>query len=168
MDKLSNESKKIDLLIVDDETDFLEIMAQRLKARDFNVKTTTNGEEAIEFAKHHKFDIALIDLRMPRMSGKGALKLLKKNHKYLEIIMLTGYGSIDSAVECTKLGAFDYLEKPGDFRILLEKLKNAYETRLKKKFAHDKQRSEEIALLSSGSSPIEILRALPRIDDDEK
>jgi DNA-binding NtrC family response regulator len=93
---------------------------------------------------------------------------LKKKHKFLEIIILTGYGGIDSAVEATKLGAYSYLEKPYDFEKLLEVLKNAYETRLRKKFEHDKKRMEELEMLSMGSSPLGILRSLRQLDDDKK
>jgi DNA-binding NtrC family response regulator len=96
------------------------------------------------------------------------LGLLKKKHKFLEIIILTGYASIDSAVECTKLGAFGYLEKPYNFEKLLEMLKGAYETRLRKKFEHDRKRMEEIEFLSMGASPMGILRSLRRLDDEEK
>ena len=82
--------------------------------------------------------------------------------------VLTGFASIDSAVECTKLGAFGYLEKPYKFEKLLEVLKEAYETRLRKKFEHDKKRMADIEVLAMGSSPMGILRSLMRIDDDEK
>jgi two-component system NtrC family response regulator len=96
------------------------------------------------------------------------LQILKKKHKFLEVIILTGYASVDSAVEATKLGAFSYLEKPYNFEKLLEVLKEAYETRLRKKFEHDKKRTEKIEFLAMGSSPMGILRSLRRIDDDEK
>ena len=71
-------------------------------------------------------------------------------------------------MEATKLGAYSYLEKPYDFEKLLEVLKEAYETRLRKKFEHDKKRMEEIEMLRMGSSPMGILRSLIHMDDDEK
>jgi DNA-binding NtrC family response regulator len=165
---MPTESKKIKLLIVDDEVDFLEVIAERLGSRDFDVVTATNGKDAIRAARKNKFDLAIIDLRMPEMDGKEVLKILKKKHKFLEIIIITGHDSLDSAVECTKLGAFGYLPKPYDLAKLLDILKQAYETRLKKKFEYDRKRNEEIAILAAGSSPMGILRALLRIDDDEK
>jgi two-component system NtrC family response regulator len=76
--------------------------------------------------------------------------------------------SIDSAVEATKLGAYSYMEKPYDFEKLLATLKEAYETRLKKKFEHDQRRMKEIETLAMGSSPMGILKSLMRLDDDEK
>jgi DNA-binding NtrC family response regulator len=165
---MSDEKKQIKLLIVDDEEKFLSTTAKRLGLRDFDVTTATEGNQAIRAAKKGKFDVAILDLRMPGMDGMELLQILKKKHKFLELIILTGYASVDSAVEATKLGAFSYLEKPYNFEKLLEVLKEAYETRLRKKFEHDKKRTEKIEFLAMGSSPMGILRSLRRIDDDEK
>jgi two-component system NtrC family response regulator len=165
---MSDEKKQIKLLIVDDEEKFLSATAKRLGRRDFDVTTATEGNQAIRAAKKGKFDMAILDLRMPGMDGMELLQILKKKHKFLEVIILTGYASVDSAVEATKLGAFSYLEKPYNFEKLLEVLKEAYETRLRKKFEHDKKRTEKIEFLAMGSSPMGILRSLRRIDDDEK
>ena len=165
---MSDKKKQIKLLMVDDEEKFLSTTAKRLGRRDFDVTTATEGNQAIKAAKKGKFDLAILDLRMPGMDGMELLQILKKKHKFLEVIILTGYASIDSAVEATKLGAFSYLEKPYNFEKLLEVLKEAYEARLRKKFEHDKKRTEEIKILAMGSSPMGILRSLMRIDDDEK
>ena len=165
---MSDKKKQIKLLMVDDEEKFLSATAERLGLRDFDVTTATEGKQAIRAAKEGTFDVAILDLRMPGMDGMELLKILKKKHKFLEVIILTGYASLDSAVEATKLGAFTYLEKPYNIEKLLEVLKEAYETRLRKKFEHDKKRTEEIELLSMGSSPMGIFRSLRRIDDDEK
>jgi DNA-binding NtrC family response regulator len=105
---------------------------------------------------------------MPGMDGVQVLNALKERHKYLEIIMLTGHATVDSAVECTKLGAFKYLEKPYNFEKLVEVVKEAYEARLKKKFEHNQQRMEEIQKLSLRESPLGLLRTLARLDDEEK
>jgi two-component system NtrC family response regulator len=166
-DAMSDE-KKIKLMLVDDEEDFLNSLAKRLGKRDFDIATATEGKLAIKLAKKEKFDVAILDMKMPGMDGMELLQILKKKHKFLEIIILTGYGGIDSAVEATKLGAYSYLEKPYDFEKLLEVLKNAYETRLRKKFEHDKKRMEELEMLSMGSSPLGILRSLRQLDDDKK
>jgi len=82
--------------------------------------------------------------------------------------MLTGHATVDSAVECTKLGAFKYLEKPYAFEKLVEVIKEAYEARLKKKFEHNKKRMDEIQKLSFSQSPLGILRALAHLDNEEK
>ncbi len=154
--------------MVDDEKDFLDSLAERLGNRDFNVTTVTEGAQAVKAAKKGSFDLALLDLNLPGMDGMEVLQILKKKHKFLEVLILTGYGKINSAVEATKLGAYSYLEKPFDFEKLLEVLKEAYQARLKKKFEHDKKRLEELQMLSMGSSPMGILKSLIKIDDDEK
>ena len=165
---MSDENKKIKLLIVDDEEDFLNTIAERLGMRDFDIATASEGGLAVKAAKKGKFDVAILDINMPGMDGMELLQNLKKKHKFLEVIMLTGHGAIDSAVEATKLGAYAYLEKPYDFENLLDVLKKAYEARLRKKFEHDKKRMEEIEMLSMGSSPMGILKSLMHMDDDEK
>ena len=165
---MPDESKKIKLLIVDDEEDFLNSIAERLGMRDFDITTASEGNLAIKAAKKKEFDVAILDMKMPGMDGMELLRILKKKHKFLEVVILTGYGGIDSAVEATKLGAHSYLEKPYDFEKLLEVLQNAYEARLRKKFEHDKKRMEELEMLRMGSSPMGILRSLMHMDDDEK
>ena len=159
---------KIKLLLVDDEIKFLQSIAQRLELKNIDVIAVSNGEEAIAVAEKDLFDVAVVDFQMPGMDGAQVLKALKERHKYLEIIMLTGHATVDSAVECTKLGAFKYLEKPYAFEKLVETIKEAYEARLKKKFEHNKKRMEAIQKLSIGSSPLGLLRALARLDDEEK
>ncbi len=163
-----SDEKLIKVLLVDDEVKLLESISQRLSLRDFEVTTAPDGKKAIKAAKGDKFDVAIVDLRMPGMDGTEVLKTLKKRHKWLEVIILTGYGSVDSAAECTRLGAFGYLEKPCDFDKLIDVLKQAYTERLKKKFKHDKKRMEDIEFLSMGASPMSILTSLRRLDDDEK
>jgi len=159
---------KIKLLIVDDEVKFLESIAQRLELRGFDVTKAESGRVAIEAAESGKFDLALLDLKMPGMDGTQVLEILKKEHKFLEVIILTGHGSVDSAVECTKLGAFSYLPKPYELDMLLEKLKEAFQERLRKKFEKDQARMEKIAKLATGSSPLGILRELRKLDDEQK
>ena len=159
---------KIKLLLVDDEIKFLQSIAQRLKLKDFDVIAASNGKDAIAAAENNLFDVALVDFQMPEMDGNQVLKALKDRHRYIEIIMLTGHATIESAVESTKLGAFKYLEKPYGFDQLVEVIQEAYEARLKKKFEHDQKRIEAIQKLSISSSPLGLLRALARLDNEEK
>ncbi len=161
-------SDKIRILIVDDEVKFLDSVAQRLELRDFEVTKAVNGQEAIAAARKGRFDLALLDLKMPGIDGKQVLEILKKEHKFLEVIVLTGHGSIESAVECTKIGAFGYLPKPYELDKLLDILKQAYESRLKRKFEFDQERIKKITDLASGASALGMLRELNRLDDDEK
>ncbi len=159
---------QIKLLLVDDEVKFLDAVSNRLRMKGFTVETATNGEDAIEAAKKGGFDVAVLDLQMPGTDGEQVLRILKQTHKFIEIIMLTGHATVDSAVECTKLGAFKYLEKPYDFDKLVESLKDAYQARLKKKFESNEKRMAAISKLSLQHSPLGLLKALSKIDDDVK
>jgi len=159
---------EIKLLIVDDEVRFLEAIAKRLRLRGFDVRTATRGDEALEIARAEKFDLALLDLRMPGMDGGEVLEHLKAEHRFLEVIMLTGHGSLGSAVELTKKGAFDYLPKPYELDQLIAKLRDAYEARMKKKFEADTERMERIMKIATGDSPLGIMRRLAELDDGER
>ena len=163
-----NAENQIKILLVDDEVKFLESISKRLELKHFDVTSASNGKDAIAAAEKGLFDVAVVDFQMPGMDGTQVLKTLKENHKYLEIIMLTGHATIDSAVESTRLGAFRYLEKPYDFEKLVELIQKAYEARLKKKFEHNQKRIKELQRLSMGSSPLGLLRAMARLDDNEK
>ena len=158
----------IKLLIVDDEARFLNAIAQRLTKRGFDVRTAENGEEAIKLARSEKFDIALLDLRMPGMDGGEVLRVLKGEHEFLEAIMLTGHGSLESAVELTRVGAFSYLPKPYELEKLIQVLREAYQARLEKKFASDQAKMEKIMAMAEGESPLGILRKLRELDDSRK
>ncbi len=153
---------------MDDEARFFEAIAKRLRKRGFDVQAISNGPEAIEVARKENFDIALLDLTMPEMDGGEVLKMLKKEHQYLEAIILTDHGSLDSAVELTKVAALGYLPKPYEFEKLVEKLKDAYEVRLKKKFAADQDKLDGIMKLAMGESRLRILRKLKDLDDEER
>jgi len=168
MEDVMSRTNRIKLLLVDDEAKFLQSVSKRLELKEFDVTTASSGKEALEAAEDGLFDVALLDFQMPGMDGAQVLKILKEKHKYLETIMLTGHATIDSAVECTKLGAFKYLEKPYDFEKLVGVIREAYEARLKKKFEQNRSRMDEIQRLSLMETPLEILKALARLDNEEK
>lgn len=161
---------KIKLLIVDDEVQFLDSIAERLELRGFDVTKVNRATDAVIVARDEKFDLALLDLKMPGMDGKELLDILKQEHKYLEVIMLTGHGSVESAVECTKLGAFGYLAKPYELDQLLQVLKDAYLARMQKKFEKDRERVKQLSelALSMEESPLGFLKAMRDLDDDAK
>jgi len=156
---------RIKLLIVDDEEKFLHAIARRLEMRDFDVTAVTSGPDALAAAETQRFDLALLDLKMPGMDGQQVLEELKARHRFLEVIILTGHGSLDSAVECTKLGAFGYLPKPYELDKLIEVLKDAYEHRLRTKLEDEQHRIEELMQAAVGESPLAILRRLRELDD---
>jgi DNA-binding NtrC family response regulator len=158
----------IRILLVDDEVKFLKAVADRLSIKGFDVTTATDGDAAIQAANQGGFDVAVLDLCMPGTDGAQVLKILKQNHKFIEIIMLTGHATVDSAVECTKLGAFKYLEKPYDFEKLVAALKDAYQARMQKKFESNQKRMEAIQQLSLHQSPLGLLREMAKLDDNRK
>lgn len=158
----------IKILLVDDEVKFLQAISERLAMKGFDVTTATNGEDAFKAAQKGGFDVAVVDLQMPGTDGAQVLRILKRTHKFIEVIMLTGHATVDSAVECTKLGAFKYLEKPYDFDKLVEALKEAYQARMHKKFENNEKRMAAIQKLSLQQSPLGLLRAMAQLDDGEK
>jgi len=158
--------KKIRLLIVDDENEFRGALGQRLEMRDFQVTTAESAEDALAWCCVEKFDLALVDLKMPGMDGQELLQKLKKENHYLEVIILTGHGSMVSAVECTKLGAFNYLPKPYEMDELMVVLKDAYTQRLGNKFKDDTARTEELMRIAQHESPLGILRRMSALDGE--
>jgi len=155
---------KINLLIVDDEEQFLQSITKSLQVRDFNVFAVDRGEKAIEAARKNPIDVALVDLKMPGMDGEETLKALKAEHKWMEVIILTGHGTIDSAVECTKIGAYSYLQKPCSMDELLESLISAYKNKVMNKKKIEDKKMTELLKISLANSPREILRKLKEID----
>jgi DNA-binding NtrC family response regulator len=168
MEGVMEKDNTIKILMVDDEIKFLKAISDRLSIKGFDVTTASNGDEAIEAAKKGGFDVAVVDLQMPGTDGSQVLKILKQNHKFIEIIMLTGHATVDSAVECTKLGAFKYLEKPYDFEKLAEALREAYQARMQKKFVSNQKRMEAIQKISMHQSPLGLLREMAQLDDGRK
>ena len=161
------ENNKISLLIVDDEVQFLKSISKSLKARNFNVIAVDRGEKAIEAAKKNPIDIALVDLKMPGINGEETLKALKAEYKWMEVVILTGHGTIDSAVECTKSGAFSYLQKPCSLEELMDSLKNAYKKKVMNRKKIEENKMDELLKISFSSSPWEILRRLREIDKED-
>jgi len=161
------EKDKINLLIVDDEEDFLNSISKSLRVRDFNVLAVNRGEKAIEAAKNNSIDIALVDLKMPGINGEETLRALKEEHKWMEVVILTGHGTIDSAVECTRLGACSYLQKPCELNELLEVLENAYKKKVMNKKKITEKKMDELLKISISSSPMGILRKLRELDKED-
>jgi len=116
---------KPNVLLVDDEEKFLDVLSQRLGTRGLDAVTATSGEEALVKIKNKNFDAIILDITMPGIGGIETLKRIRKENPELQIIMLTGRGSVDKAVEAMKEGAIDFLEKPADIDKLLEKIENA-------------------------------------------
>jgi two-component system OmpR family response regulator len=123
-------AEEIKVLLVDDEPHFVKLLAERLEGRGCNVETAGGGPEAIDKVKGEPYDAIVLDLLMPDMDGLETLKQLKEINPDLQVILLTGHGTIDKGVEAMKLGAMDFVEKPADFKELLEKIKKAKDQRM--------------------------------------
>ncbi len=121
------------LLLVDDDADFRGTVARRFTRRGFIVREAANGEEALAAAERCDFEVALVDMVMPAMSGIDLLDKIKLLHPEIEVILLTGQGTIDSAVRAMKLGAYDYLSKPFPLAELEPLVEKAREHRLLRK-----------------------------------
>jgi DNA-binding NtrC family response regulator len=119
--------QKIDLLLVDDDSEFRETIARRFTRRGFRVHEASHGEQALQMADLRQFDVAVLDMVMPGMSGIQVLEQLKLKHPECEAILLTGQGTIETAVQAMKLGAFDYLTKPFPLAELEVLIERAYE-----------------------------------------
>jgi DNA-binding NtrC family response regulator len=113
------------ILLVDDETDFLEVMAERMAARGIEVTTATSAQEALQKVEHETFDAVILDLRMPEVDGLEALKIIKARQPESQVILLTGQATVQDGIAAMKLGAMDFLEKPADMSVLLEKIHSA-------------------------------------------
>jgi DNA-binding NtrC family response regulator len=160
----TNPPRDINLLFVDDEQQFLESMSTRLRLRGFNVIAVDRGEKALEAARGQNIDVALVDLKMPGMGGEETLVALKQEHPWMEIIILTGHGSIDSAVECAKDGAYSYLEKPCEWDRLVKALTDAYKQRVMNKMELTEAKMDEMLNIAVSDSPLGILRRLRELD----
>lgn len=114
------------VLLVDDEVPFVETMLKRLSKRDFEIFTAYSGQEGLEqLEKHRGIDIVVLDVKMPGMDGIATLKEIKQRFPLVEVIMLTGHATVESAIDGMKLGAFDYLMKPAEIDELVNKVKKA-------------------------------------------
>ncbi len=114
------------VLLVDDEVAFVETMTKRLTKRELNIISAFSGQEAIEkLQKNQAVEVVILDVKMPGMHGIETLREIKRLYPLIEVIMLTGHATVESAIEGMKHGAFDYLMKPCDMDLLIEKVKEA-------------------------------------------
>jgi len=121
------------LLLVDDETAFLDAMTKRLTRRDFKVLTASSGMDALEIMSEssEKIEVIILDVKMPGMDGIEVLSEIKRKYPLVEVVMLTGHATVASAIDGMKLGAFDYLMKPCDIDLLVQKVQEAKEKKIK-------------------------------------
>ncbi len=119
--------KKARVLIVDDEEAFANNIAKLISKRGYDIKAVYNGQSAIEALDEMDFDVIILDLKMPGLDGLATLKIIKGKKPGVEVIILTGHGSMDSGIDGIQLGAFDFIMKPVRFDDLYEKIRQAYQ-----------------------------------------
>lgn len=116
----------IRVLLVDDEVEFTQTLAERLETRGFSVRSAASGDDALAVLKAEESDVVVLDVLMPGKGGVETLREIKEINPLIEVIMLTGHATIDTSIEGLKLGAFDYLLKPTDTADLVTKITKAY------------------------------------------
>lgn len=119
--------ERFNILVVDDEQEFRELMVKRLLKQGFTASGAQSGEEALQMlSKTIDRDVVLLDVKMPGMDGIETLRQIRGQFPLVEVVLLTGHASVESGIEGMKLGAFDYLMKPIELEPLIEKLTAAY------------------------------------------
>ncbi|WP_448384084.1 response regulator [Desulfosoma sp.] len=113
------------VLLVDDEREFVTTLGERLEIRGLTVRIAYDGPEALQALEAEPFDVVVLDVRMPGLSGLEILKRMKTSRPDVPIILLTGHSATRDGIEGMRLGAFDYLMKPIDIDRLLEKMREA-------------------------------------------
>jgi len=114
------------VLLVDDEAPFVATMTKRLTKRNIEVTAALSGAEALALIeKTRGIEVVILDVKMPDMDGIETLSEIKRRFPLVEVVMLTGHATVETAIEGMKLGAFDYLMKPCDMDLLLQKVREA-------------------------------------------
>lgn len=122
--------KKIKLLLVDDEENFVKTLAERLEIRGLKPEVVLSGEEALEFMVKDLPDVIVLDLRMPGIDGMEVLRRVKKSKPDVQVIILTGHGTDKDQQEAMRIGAFEYHKKPVDIDALIFSIKNAFQKKM--------------------------------------
>jgi len=139
------------VLVVDDEKDFVEMLSLRLEEIGEKVTPAYSGRECLDVLEKKDIDVVILDIKMPGMDGIETLREIKKRFPIVEVIMLTGHGTTETAVEGMKLGAFDYLMKPAEFDDLTTKVEGS---RKRKEEQEERIRKAEASLLLRKSGDI--------------
>jgi DNA-binding NtrC family response regulator len=144
--------QNLKLLLVDDEERFLSSTKILLEKRGVEAYTANCGKDALKIIETENIDVVILDVKMPEQDGIEVLSQIKVEHPMVQVILLTGHASVESAVDGLKIGAFDYLMKPCDINILLEKANKAA---IKKRVNEEKDKREKLDNILS--DPLSIL-----------
>lgn len=115
------------VLIADDEIEFASTLVTRLKLRNFTASMVNSGQATLTAIEQESFDVLILDLKMPDLDGLEVLARLHESYPLLAVIILTGHGSFEAGRKGMELGAFDYIMKPVDLKLLIEKIESAYQ-----------------------------------------
>lgn len=121
------ETHSLKVLIADDEIEFATTLVARLKLRNFKATMANSGKETLTAIEQQKPDVLVLDLKMPDLDGLEVLADLQTTHPRLAVIILTGHGSFEAGKQGMELGAYDYIMKPVDLNLLIEKIESAFE-----------------------------------------
>lgn len=119
----------IKLLLVDDEENFIRTISERLDLRDLASQTAFNGQQALGCVDDKEPDVMVLDLRMPGIDGMEVLRQVRKSYPEIQVIIQTGHGNDLDEAEARRLGVFDYLKKPVDIEVLVDRIKAAYQAK---------------------------------------
>ncbi|MFI5142740.1 MAG: sigma-54-dependent transcriptional regulator [Thermoanaerobaculales bacterium] len=157
-------AQPLSVLVVDDDNVFRGVLTRELRASGFRVEALPRGEDVEAALRTDTFDVVVLDLKMPGMGGLATLETIKKARPLVEVVLLTGHGSVESAVEALKLGAFDFLQKPCDLDHLESVIQRAAQARSMRSaneaLRHDVSRRADHDDLIGDSEAIRHVRSL--------
>jgi len=124
-----SQNSQTTVLIVDDDASIIMLLEEFLSMEGYKSITAGSAEEALKLVGNHKIEIAILDLKLPQMSGIDLLKILRESQPHIDAVMLTGFSTVETAIEALRLGAYDYLTKPFNIEELSLLLQKICETR---------------------------------------
>jgi DNA-binding response OmpR family regulator len=135
MSNQPDESPPVRILLVDDEKEFVQTLAERLETRGLRPSIAYDGEQALEMVARDEPEVMILDLKMPGIDGLEVLRRVGRSHPHIQVIMLTGHGSEADRESAEELGVFDYLHKPTNIRGLVELIQEARRRGMERKAA---------------------------------
>ncbi|MBN2714258.1 MAG: sigma-54-dependent Fis family transcriptional regulator [Deltaproteobacteria bacterium] len=157
--------EKIQVLVADDERNLRRMLKAQLERWGYEVHLAETGTEALKLLHENHIDIVITDLRMPEMDGMELLSQIQKRHKSLPVIMITAHGTVDTAVEAIKLGAFDYITKPYDRNALKDVVAKAARTREldQKEYGAENEPDGRFKIIGKSERMLEIYEMVERV-----
>lgn len=158
--------KKVRVLIVDDEINFSSVVSEELTTEGFYVEQASDGKDALKLLQQGEYDVVLLDINMPQLSGIDVLKKFQRDDLPPEFIMITGYASVHTAIEAMKLGAYDYITKPyriEKLKTLIEKAWDKRRIRRENIILRSKLKEDDMVIDTKSPLLLEILEAARKV-----